>query len=390
MIPKNAENNIESTESRIGKLCQAIVSERTSSKTPRFLFQDLWDKTAAAGLFGVGLPESFGGKGGGLTSVAIAGRIITEVFRDTGFSLSWLVHVLVSRLIALYGTPSQQATLLPSLAAGDKTIAIAISEPEKGPHPKYLKTKAIISEEGFVITGEKSWITNGPLADLFIVIAVSGEREGKKTFSALIVPKESPGLTLTEVSPLPVFKGASHCGIRLKGVRVPAGNLLGEINTAYETLVLPFSESENTLMIALAAGGFFALKALLMEALPPGHSTPDEFFIALCELESSLHVAKRASERAAMKLFSPNAAMEPLFLLIFFKDLGKRLECQLERLLCLMEIERGPLFTEILNDLKSAIGLLEKSLQRKQKKAGQTLFEASAFKQKNDRKPLLG
>lgn len=112
-----------------------------------------------------------------------------------GVTVSWLCHLMTARLhMAGRGTAAQRDHWLPRLAAGDSTLSLAISEPGAGAHPKHLATRAVRDGDDYVLDGEKTYLTNGPLADAFLVLAVTGAADGRKTFSAILVPADAPGL----------------------------------------------------------------------------------------------------------------------------------------------------------------------------------------------------
>ena len=100
------------------------------------------------------------------------------------------------------------------------TLSLAISEPGTGAHPKYLQTSASREGDDWVLTGEKSFLTNGPLAALFVVLAVSATEGDKKRLTAFLVPRETPGLSLTDPIHLDFLKPSPHCGIRLDACRL--------------------------------------------------------------------------------------------------------------------------------------------------------------------------
>ncbi len=100
---------------------------------------------------------------------------------------------LVARFfIGGFGNPEQRAAWLPRLAS------VAISEPRVGAHPKLLTTRAEEDADGYSIFGEKAWVSNGPLAEVFIVLAVTAIEGGRKRYSAFLVPRDTPGLSIDE------------------------------------------------------------------------------------------------------------------------------------------------------------------------------------------------
>ena len=145
---------------------------------------DLWQSFGEAGLFGIGLPEAHGGRGGGYQEIAAAARTLAAMGGSLGLTISFLLQCLLPRFFILgFADKSQQRTLLPELASGEITISVAISEPEVGAHPKRLTTSARSAGTEYVIDGRKHWLTNGPMADLFIVLAITAEEVARKRFS---------------------------------------------------------------------------------------------------------------------------------------------------------------------------------------------------------------
>ena len=109
---------------------------------------------------------------------------------------AWTGRQVVARFfIAGFGDAEQRATWLPRLASGEYAASVAISEPGVGAHPKHLTTRAEQDADGFRITGEKAWVTNGPIAAVFVVLAVMAIENQRKRYGAFLVPRETPGLS---------------------------------------------------------------------------------------------------------------------------------------------------------------------------------------------------
>ena len=138
-----------------------------------------------------------------------------------------------------FGTAEQRAAWLPHLAS------VAISEPRVGAHPKLLTTRAEELADGYSIFGEKAWVTNGPLAAVFIVLAVTAIEDGRKRYSAFLVPRDTPGLSIDEAPEYRALAPSRHCGLKLDGCRVPRSAVLGPLGAAYETMALPFRDVED-------------------------------------------------------------------------------------------------------------------------------------------------
>jgi acyl-CoA dehydrogenase len=123
--------------------------------------------------------------------------------------------------------------------------SVAISEPRVGAHPKLLTTRAEKLTDGYSIFGEKAWVTNGPLAAAFIVFAVTAIEDGRKRYSAFLVPRDTPGLSIDEAPEYRALAPSRHCGLKLDGCRVPRSAVLGSLGAAYETMALPFRDVED-------------------------------------------------------------------------------------------------------------------------------------------------
>jgi acyl-CoA dehydrogenase len=163
----------------------------------------------------------------------------------------WGGRQMVARwFIAGFGDAAQRAAWL------GRATSVAISEPRVGAHPKHLTTRADRDGDGFRITGEKAWVSGGPSAELFIVLAITAEQDGRKRYSALLVPRDTPGVELRDMPAFHALPPSRHCGLVLEDVRVPCSALLGPEGAAYETMALPFRDIED------AVGTFTLLGAL--------------------------------------------------------------------------------------------------------------------------------
>jgi len=147
---------------------------------------------------------------------------------------------MVSRFfIEGFGTTEQRAKWSSGL------VSVAISEPRVGAHPKLLTTLAEEDADGYSIFGEKAWVSNGPLADVFILFAITSVEGKRKRYSAFLVPRDTPGLTIDEAPQYRALLPSRHCGLKLDGARAHRSAMLGPAGTAYETMALPFRDVED-------------------------------------------------------------------------------------------------------------------------------------------------
>ena len=216
----------------------------------------LWRTMARRGLLGWSIPAAFGGEGARFSDILPAVEAFVGAGGRPGLALSWMVHLIVGKvLIAGAANGKQKKEILPAMAAGRWTASIALSEPGAGSDPKRIRTTAVKKGRSYVLDGEKAWLTNGPLADLFIVFAVTGERGGRKGFTAFLVPRETPGLTVREMPALGYLRPSPHCEIRLEGCNLPETAILGRKGRAWEELSKPFRVAEDVLLSGAILGG---------------------------------------------------------------------------------------------------------------------------------------
>ena len=212
----------------------------------------LWAFMGRKGLLGWSIPAAYGGEGARYSDIRPAVEALVRRGGRPGLALSWAVHLIVGKtLIADCGARRQKKEILPAMASGNMTVSIALSEPGAGSDPKRMRTTAVRKGSGYVLDGEKAWLTNGPAADLFVVFAVKGQRGGRKGFTEFVVPRESPGLSVQGAPPLGCLEPAAHCTIRLDRCFVPATAVLGRKGRAWEDLSKPFRVVEDVLL----AGG---------------------------------------------------------------------------------------------------------------------------------------
>ncbi len=280
---------------RVDTVAAQIAADRTGLMARSDFPANLWQVLGDSGLLGLTLPVDMGGLGGNYATLAAAARRLSEKGGVLGVTVSWLCHVMNARLhLDRKGTAAQRERWLPRLAKGDSTICIAISEPGVGAHPKHLTTAARRDGDDYVIDGRKTYLTNGPLADLFIVLAITGEADGLKTFSAILVPRDTPGLTQTPGVEVDFLHPSPHCGIELNTCRVPVENILGTPDGGLAEISLPMRAIEDALATSSLAGAMNAQLRHLAGALP---AVPDKD--ALADLGQLLGKADALAAMAA-------------------------------------------------------------------------------------------
>jgi acyl-CoA dehydrogenase len=248
-------------------MLSAMNSEGQGMPDPKRSWRH-WRALADAGFMGLGLPAAYGGSDGDWTVLVDVAEALAHRGGCPGIVTSWLGHQLISRLhILRLGSNDQKERYLPRLASGQLTPCLAISEPGAGAHPKRLSARAERDGDDVVISGEKAYLTNGPIAGLFLVLAIDDVIDGRKQFSVYMVPADAPGLTRTEGVHVDFLKPSPHCGLKLENVRVPAANRLGTRGKAFEEISLPMRRVEDALFAASMAGTMRRRIELLVRAM---------------------------------------------------------------------------------------------------------------------------
>jgi acyl-CoA dehydrogenase len=187
------------------------------------------------GLFGFAIPEQYGGLG---LSMAQEARLVMELGWTTPAfrSMFGTNNGIAGHTILEGGTEEQKKEWLPRIASGEWTASFALTEAEAGSDPSDLRTSARRTESGYVLDGSKRFITNAPVADVFMVFARHAEDEpGSPAVSAFLVPRDAPGLTVGPRDHKMGQRGAWTAEVFLDGVEVPESALIGERGKGYRT-----------------------------------------------------------------------------------------------------------------------------------------------------------
>jgi butyryl-CoA dehydrogenase len=188
------------------------------------LTRKLLRKAGELGLLAVDIPEAYGG----LELNKVTSALVAESLNgNASFSVTFGAHAGIGTLpIVWYGTEEQKKKYLPKLASGEWVAAYALSEASSGSDAMNIRTRATLSSDGayYVLNGEKMWISNCAFADLYTVFAkIDGEK-----FSAFLVERTTPGLSIGAEEHKLGIRGSSTCPLILSDCKIPAENLLGE------------------------------------------------------------------------------------------------------------------------------------------------------------------
>jgi len=189
--------------------------------------RELWEKAGELGFLCPTMPEEYGGVGADFRYSAV---IMEEVSRAGLSGIGWTLHSdIVAPYILNHGSEEQKKHYLPKMATGEMITAIAMSEPGAGSDLQGVKTTALKDGEKYILNGSKTFITNGQMADLVIVVAKTDPKEGAKGISLLLVESDSEGFQKGQNLNKVGMKAQDTSELFFQDVKVPTKNLLGSM-----------------------------------------------------------------------------------------------------------------------------------------------------------------
>jgi len=205
--------------------------------------REVWKKACKLGFIGIHFPEEYGGQGYGITENAI---VVEEFCRkDSGVGIAVTLADFSSEVVLRFGTEEQKKKYLLPVTRGEFISGGAYTEPDHGSDITFMGTAAVKQGDSFVINGTKTFITNGLLADFFIVLCQT-DPHAKPPYRGqctIIVEKGAKGLDATEITPKMGLRLTSTAELSFSDVRVPVTNLLGEENKGFYQVLEFFDES---------------------------------------------------------------------------------------------------------------------------------------------------
>jgi len=268
--------------------------------------KELYAKAAEAGFMGLGIPEEYGGQGSDYLNVVIFTEEVSRVC--PAFVTSALVRGLFTTPVLFFGTEEQKRKYIPPLARGEKFAAHATTEPGAGSDVAGIKTRAVRKDGGWVITGQKYFITGADKADYFVVLARTSDppsrHERHKGLTMFIVERDTPGFRVGERIQVTGLRGSMPSEVVLDNVWVPDDAVVGEVGDGFRIAMVAFDYGRVGIA-AQAVGviqGVFE-KSLNYSAQRIAFERPILAFQAI-----QFHLADMLSELAAARLLTYWAA----------------------------------------------------------------------------------
>jgi len=225
------ENQLLEEEKMIKESAQSYCQERLAPRVLEALDQEHTDpaifrEMGDMGLLGTTIPEHYGGLGSSYVSYGLVAREVERV--DSGYrSMMSVQSSLVMYPIYAYGTEEQRQKYLPKLASGAWIGCFGLTEPDAGSDPGGMKTTATKTADGYRLNGSKMWISNSPIADVFVVWAKSDAHEGK--IKGFVLDKDTPGLSAPKIERKASLRASITGEIVLQDVEVDEAALLPNV-----------------------------------------------------------------------------------------------------------------------------------------------------------------
>ena len=230
--PLDLESSLSDDERMIRDSARAFAEDKLAPRIKKAFREEKFDREimnelGAMGFLGVMTAEKYGGSGLGYVTYGLVAREIERV--DSGYRSAMSVqNSLVMHPIEAYGTEAQKTKLLPKLATGELVGCFGLTEPDAGSDPGGMKTRAEKVSDGYRITGSKMWISNAPIADVFVVWAKSAAHDNQ--IRGFILEKGMKGLSAPKIGGKLSLRASITGEIVMDGVVVPESALLPNVS----------------------------------------------------------------------------------------------------------------------------------------------------------------
>ncbi|XP_006901422.1 PREDICTED: acyl-CoA dehydrogenase family member 9, mitochondrial [Elephantulus edwardii] len=239
-FPEVTQEELNEINQFVGPVEKFFSEEVDSRKIDREgeIPKETLEKLKSLGLFGMQVPEEYGGLGLSNTLYARLGEITAL---DASITVTLSAHQAIGlKGIILTGTEEQKTKYLPRLATGEHIAAFCLTEPASGSDAASIQTRATLSEDKkhYILNGSKIWITNGGLADIFTVFAktevVDANNLTKDKITAFIVERNFGGITNGKPEDKLGIRGSNTCEVHFENTKVPIENVLGEVGGGFK------------------------------------------------------------------------------------------------------------------------------------------------------------
>jgi acyl-CoA dehydrogenase len=285
-------------------IAREVTPHHDQWERDKIVSRDVWRAAGRAGLLGIDIDEKHGG--GGNTDYRFYAIMNEEFARAGATGPAFMVHNdMIGRYLDRLCTPQQRDRWLPGYCSGELITAIAMTEPDAGSDLQGIRTTAVRDGGNYVLNGQKTFITNGQLADIVIVVARTDLAKGHKGISLLVVERGMPGLRRGRNLDKIGMHAQDTSELFFDDVRVPAANLLGAEGGGFVALMENLPRERVTIGVFALAVAEKAFEDTLAYAKqrtafgqPIGSFQHSRFLLA--ELATELAVARAFTDKAIM------------------------------------------------------------------------------------------
>jgi alkylation response protein AidB-like acyl-CoA dehydrogenase len=214
-----------------------------------------WEKIKGYGLCGLPFPEKYGGQGASVLMTVMAEEALGLAGVDSGTIMSLNAHMVLCGVpIWLLGTEEQKTKYVTKIASGEKIGGFALTEPNHGSDIVHLDTYAVKKGDRYILNGSKMFITNGPIGDIFVVVAATDKKKAAFGLSAFIVEKDFPGFKVARELDKLGHRTSPTAELVFEDCEVPEENILGAEGLGFVEVVRGIFEWERSCLLAPAIG----------------------------------------------------------------------------------------------------------------------------------------
>ena len=263
----NLGEDIDALRDTVRRFAQAEIAPRAQEIDASNEFpMDLWQKMGDLGLHGITVPEEHGGVEMGYLAHCVAIEEISRASASVGLSYGAHSNLCVNQMNR-WGTQEQKTKYLPKLISGEHVGSLAMSEPGAGSDVVSMKLSAQKRNDGYMLNGNKMWITNGPDATTLIVYAKTDPETGPRGITAFIIEKEMDGFSTAQKLDKLGMRGSNTCELVFKDCLVPFENVLGEVGGGVNILMSGLDYER----VVLAAGPLGIMASAMDMVVPYVH-----------------------------------------------------------------------------------------------------------------------
>ena len=283
---------------------------------------DVFKKLSDLGLMGLPFPEKYGGAGADTISFAIVTEELSRACGSTGITYS--AHIsLGGAPLYLFGTEEQKQKFLIPICTGETLGAFGLTEPGAGSDAGGTRTKAVEENSEYTINGNKCFITNASYAKHLALTAITGEENGEKEISAIIVPTDATGFTVIDNYEKMGLHASNTTELVLENVRVPTENLLGKRGEGFKQFLITLDGGRigiGAMAVGIAQAAYDKARQYAKERKQFGHSLShfQAIQFKLADMAMKIELARNMVYKAAWlkdqgKPFSKEASMCKLY-----------------------------------------------------------------------------